>query len=45
MAITNLTCSTKPSAFEDALENGQGVLRLMLKHFGPENPETPLPPA
>ena len=29
MAITNLTRSTKPSAFEDALEQGQGVLRLM----------------
>ena len=29
MPITNLTRSTKPSAFEDALEQGQGVLRLM----------------
>ena len=29
MAITNLIRSTKPSAFEGALEQGQGVLRLM----------------
>ena len=29
MTITDLTRSTNPSAFEYALEQGQGVLRLM----------------